>query len=296
VARDITTHDITLTNTGSQNITVYPSVNNISLRDGGGIEEFLPPVSSDRSSSLASWIEISRAGIELSAGEQKVVTLTLRINPNPVAGEYHAYIGFGHGRNRDIAEAQVKNGQAPGTVVTVVVGEQKNEFLRLSRFIIDRFITSDQNQASVYTINNPGDTDLVPTGEIIFYDKKGVEVASLPVNPEGAVIPAGGDQEFEAEVPTNGLLGKYKAFLSVEYGSSQLASVQDTTYFYVLPLKTIFIILGIGVIVILFLSIYIHRRYLDSEEGDSDTVPLHIRDTRSDPIDHDIDLKKNNDS
>ncbi len=294
-ARDILTKKITITNTGGAMSTIYPTVNNISLDAGGTIQEFHSPVESDRTASLASWIEISRAGINVPVGESKTIDITLRINPNPVPGTYHAFVGFGNGRNRDEAQAQVNNGTAPGTIITLTIEDKKLEFLKLSRFIIDRFITKQGNQAALYTIKNPGDEALVPTGEIIFYDNKGVEVSSLTVNGEGQSIPPGEEREFKVDVPTQGLFGKYKAFLNVEYGTAQKASVQDTSFFYVLPMKIILSILGVLSIVVIVLALYVHRKYFDdSFVDDSDTLPLHIRDTESDPMHHDIDLSKKN--
>lgn len=292
-ARDILTKKITITNTGTAMGTIYPTVNNISLDAGGTIQEFHPPVESDRTASLASWIEISRSGINVPVGESKTIDVILRINPNPVPGTYHAYIGFGYGRNQDEAQAQVNNGKAPGTVITVTIQDNKLELLKLSRFIIDRFITKTGNQAAVYTIKNPGDEALVPTGEIIFYDNKGVEVSALTVNEGKESIPPGEEREFKVEVPTQGLFGKYKAFLNVEYGVAQKASVQDTSFFYVLPMKILLSIMGVLAVVVIILALYIHKKYFDdSYVDDSDVLPLHIRDTYSDPLHHDIDLSK----
>ncbi len=290
--RDIIEKTITLKNTGSQPVTVYPSVNNISIDTGGGIQEFLPPVMSDQTSSLASWIEISRAGIDLKVDETKTVTLTLRINPNPQEGEYHTFVGFGNGRNRDEAEAMVARGDAPGTIVSVNFAEKKNSLLKLSRFNVDRFVTSDDNGAAAYVIRNPGDEPLIPTGEIIFYDKRGGEVASLAVNPDNASIQPGEEKTFSANVPAEGLFGKYKAFLSVEYGTANLASVQDTTYFYILPLRTILLILGVLLILVIIISFYVHRKYFDEGVDDgSEQLPVHVRENASDPLHHDIDLR-----
>lgn len=290
--RDIIEKTITLTNTGEQPVTIYPSVNNISIDSGGGIEKFLPPVMSDQTSSLASWIEISRAGIDIKVGETKTVTLILRINPSPREGEYHAFIGFGNGRNRDEAEAMVARGDAPGTVVTVNFAEKKTILLKLSRFLIDRFVTSSENSAAAYIIKNPGDEPLVPSGEIILYDKRGVEVGSLPVNPDKIVVAPGEEKTFNTNVPTDGLFGKYKAFLSVEYGTANVASVQDTAFFYVLPLRTILMLLGIFLVLVIGISLYVHRKYYDDNDDGSELLPVHIRETASDPLHHDIDLRK----
>lgn len=291
-ARDIIKKAITLTNDGSQPVTVYPTVNNISLSDGGTIEEFLAPVVSDRSRSLASWVEISRLGIDLRPGDTKTVDLTLRINPDAVPGSYHAFIGFGNGGNRDEAERQVKNGQAPGTVVTVTIEEKKNEFLKLSKFIVDRFVTATNNQAAVYTFKNPGDSPLVPKGEIIFYDNTGEEVGAIEVNKDNLSIPPGGEHVFAEPVPTDGLFGKYKAFLSVEYGTSQKASVQDTSFFYVFPLKGIIVTLIVLIIIVGVLSWYFHKRYFDEDIDDSERLVVHVRETQSEAKEHDVIIKK----
>lgn len=292
-ARDIQTFDITLRNTGTAPLTVYPTVNNITVAGGGTIESFLPPVSSDRTSSLTSWLEITRSGVKLAVGETKIVTLTLRVNPSPQPGEYHAFIGFGSGRNDHFAKEQVRTGGAPGTILTVRIVDKKSELLKLSRFIIDRFITSSENESARYIIKNPGDVPLTPKGEIIFYDNRGEEVSSLVVNEESAEIPPGGEKEFRAQVPMHGLFGKYKAFLNVEYGSVQRASVQDTAFFYVFPLMTILIVLGVISVVVVIISLYVHKRYLDGgTQDDSDTIPLYVKETRSESKEHDIDLKK----
>lgn len=292
-ARDIITKDITVTNTGTAPVTLYPTVNEISLKEGGTIEEFKQAVESDRTKSVTTWLEISRLGVDLQPGASKTISLTIRINPSPVPGTYHAFIGFGNGGNRDEAEKQVWSGDAPGTVVTITIADEKKEFLKLSKFFISRFITRAENQAAVFTFKNPGDETLVPSGEIILYDGTGKEVGALPVNNDSVSIPPGGEHTFTTSVPVGGMFGKYKAFLSVEYGSKQRASLQDTSFFYVFPMK---IIISLFVAFIIFAGIlgwYVHRRYFDeSATDDSERLTVHVREEKSEPKHHDIDLTK----
>lgn len=290
-ARDIIKKQITVTNTGDQQVTLFPTVNNISLKEGGTIDAFLSPVESDRTASLAAWIEISRQGIDLKPGDTKTIDVTFRISPTPVSGTYHTFIGFGYGRNRDEAEQQVKNGNAPGTVVTATIEDKKTIFLKLSGFIIDRFVTKADNQAAVYTFKNPGDEPLTPTGEIILYDGTGKEVVALPVNDEHLTINPGEEHSFVTSIPVEGMFGKYKAFLSVEYGGKQRGSVQDTNFFYVFPLKKLLIILGALLLVTVLGAWFFHKKYMPDELDDSEQLSFHIRDTESEARDHDLDLK-----
>ncbi len=133
-ARDIEEYTLTLSNNGDVPITIYPTVNNISLNSGGTIEEFLTPVESDQTSSISTWIEIGRGGIDLFAGQTKTITLTLRINPNAKPGAYHALVGFPYGGNRDEAEAMLLRGDAPGTIVSVSLDDKRATLLKISRF------------------------------------------------------------------------------------------------------------------------------------------------------------------
>jgi hypothetical protein len=294
VPRDIIKKSITITNTGTQPVTLYPTVNNISLKEGGTIDEFLSQVESDKSKSLASWIEISRQGIDLAIGASKTVDLTLRISPSAVTGTFHAFVGFGYGRNRDEAEIQVKNGQAPGSMVTVTIDEKKNVVLKLSKFVVDRFITQPDNNAAMYIFTNPGDETLVPKGDIIIYNGKGEEVGHLTVNDENIAIAPGQEHVFTATLPMKGLFGKYKAFLSVEYGDKKQGSVQDTSFFYVFPVKAIMTIFAIVIVLAGCAAWFVHKRYFgdDEEEDESARLTFHVRDALSEARHHDIDLTK----
>lgn len=293
--RDIIQKEITIKNTGAQPATLYPSVNNISIQDGGTIEKFLPPVESDRTTSLASWIEVSRLGILVRPGEEIKVPITLRVHPTPSAGTYHAFIGFGHGDNRDEAERLVAQGQAPGTIINVTIEEKNTEFLKLSGFAVNRFITNDSNNVARYTFNNPSSESLVPEGEIIIYDSKGKEVGVARVNEDRVEVPPNGEHVFETKISRDGLFGKYKAFLSVEYGSTQRATVQDTSFFYAFPMKYLLILLSGLITMVIFGAWYVHKRYFDDADmDDSERLMVHVREGKRDPRHHDIDLTRNN--
>lgn len=290
--RDIITKKITLKNTGDQPVTIFPTINNISMNEGGGVEAFLAPVESDRTTSLTSWIEMNRQGIDLRPNEEEIIDITLRIDPQALSGTYHAFVGFGYGRNRDEAEDQVESGRAPGTVLTVSIDEKKIEFLKLSKFIISRFVTGPENQAIEYTFNNPSEEAIVPTGEIILYDTQGKEVGNIFVNTEKIHVPPKGEHIFTASVPTQGLMGKYKAFLSIEYGTTQKASLQDTSFFYVFPFKIIVTVLGFTALCVAIGAWYVHKKYIDEVDDDSDRLTFHVRENQSESKEHDLHLKK----
>jgi hypothetical protein len=292
--RDILVETITITNNDAHMIRIYPTVNEIALDEGGAIKTFVEPsMTADKTSAVTTWLEISRARLEIAPGEKKEIELTIRVNPDVAAGEYHAFVGFPEGSNRGEAEAKVYAGNAQGTVVRIGVDKVQNQFLRLARFSVEKFIKQASEGAVTYALDNPGEDPVIPQGEIIFYDNNGNEVSSVPINPDKTVIEGKKKMDFTSMVPEDLKMGKYKAFLSVEYGDHQTASVHDTAFFYVLPLWNVVIIFVVVLIAALALALYVHRKYdLGGPEVDADDVALYIREGRSESKEHDIDLSK----
>lgn len=293
-ARDIIEETITLENLSSSKITIYPTVNAVVVDEGGDVIAFTPPSMSDNSITVTSWIEITRAGIELIPNEKREVPLTLRIHPEAKSGVYHAFIGFGAGQNRDVAERQVNKGSAPGTIVTIAVAQDQTEFMKLNAFTVARFVTTPDNNAISYHLTNPGETTIIPRGEIIISDTRGVEVATVPVNPDSIALDPGQERDFSTPVPIDGLIGKYKAFLSVDYGTEHISSLQDTDFFYVVPWRHLLGAFFVLLFITMLLTLVLARRYRDDDDTDdhsTHTLPLYVRNTVSENKDHDIDLR-----
>lgn len=296
-ARDIIERTITITNNANYTTSIFPSVNEIALNEGGDIVDFKGPTMVDRTSSITTWLEVSRREINIPVGESYELPITIRMNPNTQPGEYHALIGFGSGRNRDEAEKLVQEGRAPAVVVTIRVENKAVEHVDLKGFIIDKFITSSENQSARYILNNPGDTTVTPTGEIVFYDGNGKEIASINANPDNISLEPGEEIEVKAQVPIGGLLGKYKAFLNVNYGTEQLASVYDTEFFYVIPWKKLLFVFLLLLFSAIIITVFLYRKYGIDEENDDDDVhhlQFRFKDEPSELKEHDINLKKSN--
>lgn len=289
--RDIFTETVTITNNKSHQIHVYPSVNRVDIDDGGDIAAFTPPSVSDNSITPTSWIAITRSRVSVQPGQSKEVPVHFKIHPQAVPGVYHVFIGFGHGNNQPTAEKMARNGQAPGIVVTLSVDQKQTEFLKLGKFIVDRFVTKPENSGITYTLENPGSAEVTPKGEIIFSNTKGEEVAAVTINPDQESLTPGQKTTYTIDAPSDGMFGKYKAFLSVDYGTEQLASVYDTAFFYVIPWQKLLIIFIILLVLAIALTLIIHNKLHKGEYDGSDEIPLYVKDGVSDDKEHDINLK-----
>jgi hypothetical protein len=255
--RDILKETITLTNAGERVLRLYPSVFDVNPVEGQADQFMRAEDSLERSVSLANWIELSRGVIELGPGESKEIPFVIRVNLNAVPGKYYAHITFGEGSTRDDSETA----EPLGTVtVNVEVQADIKEVLQLGSFFTDNIFFSGDDVLFNYQIENIGNQNLKPTGEIRVYDRRGVEVASIPVNQDGASFTP--EQKALLASVWSGAegFGKYKAFLNIDYGSNQTASVQDTIYFWIVPWKELAAFFTIGALLVIFFVYSYHRK------------------------------------
>lgn len=272
---------------------LYATVNEISVDNEGVIKEFVSPVMTDRTTNVASWVEITRGRIEVPAGEIREIPITLKIHPFAEPGEYHVFVGFVEAPNRPTAESIAMKGEAKGVIVKITVSDDRKDTMRISGFLIDKFITGEDNKKVSIQIDNDGDVASAPTGEIILYDSRGVEIDSFLVNKENKIVQPGETITLEEEIPLDEKIGRFKANLSLRYGENQTASLQDTTYFYMLPMKTLVIIFCAVLLVASFIALLFRRVFFNHEEDDGcDDVTMYVKSGHEAiPQDHDIDLK-----
>ncbi len=253
--RDILKKVILVKNISNRKLDLYPSVNNVN--PDKGTEGFTTANNSDAlSNSLANWIELSRGVIEIEPGEQKAVSFIVRINFNAIPDSYHALITLTEGETR--AEADKRPPLATITV-NVEVQDDIKELLQLKGFTTETFFLSGDDVLFNYELQNIGNQNLEPRGEIHIYDRKGSEVATLEVNRERKnVSPDQASQLASIWTAVDGF-GRYKALLTVDYGSAQAASVGDTVFFWIIPWKQLIALTIISLLLIVATALYVHR-------------------------------------
>jgi len=287
---------LTLTNFDSRAVRLYASVNEITLGENSEIKSFIPASMSDRSISPTSWIEISRARINLTAGEVAEIPLVIKINQNTLPGLYHAYVGFASGANYDEAQAKIEAGQGSGVVIRFAVGSKRQEYLKLISFSTDRFNFFEGDGTINYVIENTGDVPLAPSGDVIIYDGRGKELAVVDLNQLGEEIISPGEQKsFTSDLPYTGRMGKNKAFLSLTYGVENKASIYDTNFYYSIPWFYLLLIMILFLIAIAVLLLIVNKNSLnlnDSDNGEVRELPFYVgKRNEHNVYDHDIDLK-----
>jgi hypothetical protein len=253
--RDIIKKELLVTNNTSQRMDLYIHVENIDPTVG--VQEFVSPGVSDLSTSLANWVEITRGVIELSAGETRKIPYLIHVNLTAKPGNYYARIQFNKGPKRPEAEVS-KEGTA--LMLNLEVQDDAKERLQLGNFISEDGVILGDTVSFSYLLENIGNRLIEPRGSIRTFNRRGEEVGSVPLNANGEEINPDNKKQLAAAWNATGRFGKYKAFLDLEYGENQLASVQDTVYFWVFPWKEIMVAF-VGVLVLAVVGTYIvHMR------------------------------------
>lgn len=293
--RDARTQTITLQNNyPTRKAVLYATVNEISVDSVGEIKEFVTPVMTDRTNTVTSWIEINRGRQEVLPGETLEIPMTVKVHPYAEPGTYHLFIGLVEASKRNVAEAVAMAGDANGVIVKIVIADQRQDSMRISSFLIDRFVTGEDSKVVTIEVENMGDLPSSPSGEVIFYDSRGVEVDSLLVTADQQIAP-GETAQIQTTVPLTSTLGRYKANVSLSYGQNQVASLYDTTYFYLVPWNIAVMLFGAICVVSLLVTLLLRRALMSRDyDEDGDEVVMYVRDGHDpQPQDHDIDLKKN---
>jgi hypothetical protein len=293
--RESKSQTITLQNNyPTRKAVLYATVNEISLDSVGEIKEFVTPVMTDRTNTVTSWIEISRGRLEVLPGESLEVPLTIKVHPFAEPGAYHVFIGLVEASKRNVAQAIALAGDAQGVIVKIEIKDQRKDSMRISRFLIDRFVIGEDSKHISVEVENMGDLPSAPSGEIIFYDSRGVEVDNVVLQSTEQINP-GETTVIDAAVPLASALGRYKANISLSYGDNQSASLFDTTYFYMMPWNILLMVIGAITVVSLLITLLLRRALFARDEyEDGDEVVMYVKDGHDpQPKDHDIDLKKN---
>ena len=274
--RDIIKKELLVTNNTQQRIDLYINVENVDPQKGR--QEFTSPSVSDLSTSLANWVEITRGVIELSPGESRKIPYLIHVNLAAKPGSYFAQIQFRKGARRAEAEASKE-----GTylLLNVEVYDDAKERLQLGNFRSDGSVVFGSTVGFSFLLENVGNRLIEPRGSIRIFNRRGEEVGSVPLNAHGEEISPSNKKQLATAWSATGRFGKYKAFLDLEYGDSQLASVQDTLYFWVFPWKEIIASL-LGVFVLAIIGTYIvHLRAI--------AQPTYARDKRpATPPEHEM--------
>ncbi len=198
------------------------------------------------------------ANFSLHAGEQKSLTVTIKVPKDAPGGGYYGAVRFAPasagGKDKTVTLAG-----SVGTLILVKVPGNIKDQMSIASFDIRKdkhsssLYTSSKGLNAVVRFQNEGNIQEQPFGKVLLRDRGGKVLATYEVNnsnPRGNVLPDS-IRQFSLPLDKVGSFGQFKVEGNFGYGNGgQLLSASTT--FYVIPTALIEIFIGI-VLLIAFL-------------------------------------------
>jgi hypothetical protein len=262
------TAQIKIRDVSDQALTVTNEVNDFVAEGESGTPKVLLNESAPDPYSLKNWVT-PLPQLQLQPHQIKVLTVTFNIPKNASPGGHYGVIRFTGGAP-SLSGSGVGLSASIGSLVLLTVSGNIKESLSVKTFDVSKNGKAGslfQSAPLVFTerINNTGNIHEQPTGLVTIKDMFGRKLATLPVNqPPGNILPAS-TRKFtqnldKSVIGTKHLFGRYTAALSLTYGTGNNKTVTAKMSFWVIPFKTIGIV--IVVLIIGFFALrYAIRRY-----------------------------------
>jgi hypothetical protein len=272
---------IKVINNNEQDLTVYASVVNFAPQGETGQGKFLPVFEEfTEGKTLAEWITVSEEAYVIPRESSMAVPLTVNIPEDASPGGHYAAIMIGTRPLDSEKTTQVKTSQIVTSLFFVrVAGDVIEKGVVRTFRVEDSFVESPEVDFQV-RFENKGNVHLQPQGDIEITNMWGKERGIVPINHQthfGNVLPES-IREFnftwkgEQSITD---IGRYKAVLTLAYGQDVRNFVTQSTFFWVIPVKAVLIVLGsLAAIILLFTwSIRMYVRKMLSLSGVKEYIP-----------------------
>lgn len=258
-------------NTNAYDVDYYTTVVNFEPAGERGSSSF-KPVADDFGSehdrgTLASWIKVTTEPIPVPAGQSVDVPFTVQVpNDAPPGGHYAAILVGTQPPNVTGTGPQVSVASYVSTLFFVKLRGDVIEEGRIRQFSSERDLYDTTDVTFNVRFENTGTVHVRPVGDIRVFNMWGKERGVIPINQGttfGNVLPksirrydfkwSGEFSPFE--------IGRYKAVLTLGYGSDVVRTTSAVTYFWVVPVVPVATTLAV-VLLFIFSTVFFIRRYI----------------------------------
>ena len=264
------TSEIRVINVNDYPITVYPQVVNFAPSGETGRGDLIPIFATEtKGQTLAEWVKLSSTSVIIAPQQTVGIPFTVSVIADPAPGGHYAAILVGTKPSEDTAgTSQVQTAQIVTSLLFVRISGDVIEQGGIREFTTERNLYSEPAIDFEVRFENTGNVHLQPQGDITVINMWGTKRGVIPINYQthfGNVLPnsirkfsftwTGEKSSYD--------IGRFQAIATLGYGEDTKNFATSTTYFWIIPLKQISIILLILVSVFWFFSfaikVYIRR-------------------------------------
>ncbi|MCK4539739.1 hypothetical protein KAU09_01130 [Candidatus Parcubacteria bacterium] len=263
---------IKVTNEANEKRTFYVYLRDFKSEGESGMAKLVIP-GTEEGYYLASWIDVSREGIELAPGQEEAVPFTVNVPEDIGPGGYFGAIILGTEPPRIQQQNEEKGAgmaiaQQTASLLLLRVKGDVLEDAHIREFNTDKdFYSTPFLVDFLIRIENAGNVHIKPHGAISIKNMFGKEVRVLKVNEKGGnILPRSIRRFNENTWEGTGAFGKYTATLGITYGVSAdkggqgKSSLVAVKTFWIIPWRIIIpvflTLLFISGIFILLIKLY----------------------------------------
>ena len=269
--------EIKVVNEGDIAQTLYLVVRDIvGVRDDGRTPVFADDDIERTGLELSSWVSFDEGPHIFMPREEKTIPFSIRFPENISPGGHFAGVFLSN-----VPDSPEMVGSAVGYNVGAImnfrVAGDIFEEARIREFRVGKFVYNEPKVNFSVLVENLGNVLIRPQGSIEITGMFGFKSDNVLVNPTvGGVFP-GADRRFDVLWEQDGFhLGRYQAVLSMAYGEDERKTMVSTVSFWIIPAKTISIVLGglILFIVIIAVAVQAYIRNKLKVLAESQKIPL----------------------
>lgn len=244
-------------NNNPHTLTVYAQVVNFAPQGETGQGKFLPVFTkSTEGATLAEWITITTEPIVIEAEKSETIPFTVAVPKDAAPGGHFAAIMIGTKPPESEGVVRVSTSQIVTSLFFLRIAGDVTEEGSVREFRTQNAFVSAPTAEFEVRFENKGNVHLQPQGEIVITNMWGKERGVIPINHQthfGNVLPESirkfefswkGEKSFSD-------IGRYKAQLTLAYGTEGRKFETAVLYFYVIPVKATLIVLAVCISFIL---------------------------------------------
>jgi hypothetical protein len=244
---------ITVTNVGTETRELTVALQDFFPVDQDGGVDFLPPGKfAPSASGLARWITVLENPKNiLLPGESTQVKFEIKV---PIDAESGAHFGALVFSFRENIFASTGTGILPQAAALIILDVDRS----FERGEISSFQRKDLGNGSTelnfHTLyKNSGASSLKPKGEIALYNIWNKKIASVFVNPDALTVLPNSERLFVSKIAGQSFFGRYKAILTIYYGSKKLQTVSQISFWIISWTQVVLWIIALAIIIALLI-------------------------------------------
>lgn len=244
---------IKIINANPFDITVYANPVNFTPIGEAGQGRFMPVLENEtEGQTMAEWIEVTKEPILVKSEQSYELPFSVHVPSEPPPGGHFAAILIGTKPPEDAAgEPSIQTSQQVSSLIFMKIAGDVVEQGRVREFSSNETFYSTPNAGFTLRFENTGNVHTRPQGTIEIFNMWGKERGMIPINQGSAfgnVLP-GSIRKFDftwAGEQSFADIGRYKAVVTINYGTEVSKNLSQNTYFWVIPVKPlIFTLLGL---------------------------------------------------